>query len=216
MRRVIVIVGVLCVVLAIALTVRMRQLNAYKTAPAGGTGTIEGTEVNITARIGARITAVNVREGDTAARPASSWSSSTAPSPRPSRRGQGARWRAPRPTCTRARGRGLGGLGKHGRGPARRTGGGPGRAGRGRAERPERRQGDRAPGRRSTAPAPSPPRSSTRWRSRKVGASRARGGGKANQEAASGPRLRGPAQPGRGHRPDRRRPGAVAAAQAAV
>ena len=64
MRRVIVIVGVMCVVLAVALTVRLRQLNAYKTAPAGGTGTIEGTEVNITARIGARITAVNVREGD--------------------------------------------------------------------------------------------------------------------------------------------------------
>ena len=64
MRRVIVIVGVLCVVLAVALTVRLKQLGAYRTAPAGGTGTIEGTEVNITARIGARIAAVHVREGD--------------------------------------------------------------------------------------------------------------------------------------------------------
>jgi len=64
MKRVIVIIAVLCVGLVIALTVRMRQLNAFKTAPAGGTGTIEGTEVNITARIGARITAVHVREGD--------------------------------------------------------------------------------------------------------------------------------------------------------
>ncbi|MBI5480366.1 MAG: HlyD family efflux transporter periplasmic adaptor subunit [Deltaproteobacteria bacterium] len=64
MKRVVIIVGVLCVVLAVALTVRLRQLNAYQSAPAGGTGTIEGTEVNITARIGARITAVHVREGD--------------------------------------------------------------------------------------------------------------------------------------------------------
>ena len=55
----------LCVALSIGLWLRLRQLNAYKAAPAGGTGTVEGTEINITARLAARITAVHVREGDT-------------------------------------------------------------------------------------------------------------------------------------------------------
>jgi HlyD family secretion protein len=64
MKRVIGIVVVLCIVLAVALAIRMRQLNASKVAPAGGTGTIEGTEVNITARLSARIVSVKVREGD--------------------------------------------------------------------------------------------------------------------------------------------------------
>ena len=64
MRRVILVLAVLSGVIAVALTVRLRQLEAAKRAPAGGTGTIEGTEVRITARLSARITAVHVREGD--------------------------------------------------------------------------------------------------------------------------------------------------------
>ena len=64
MKRVIAVVLVLVIVLSVALAYRLRQLNAYKNAPAGGTGTIEGTEVNITARIPARIASIHVREGD--------------------------------------------------------------------------------------------------------------------------------------------------------
>ena len=64
MKRIAVIVVVLVALLSVALTYRLRQLNAYRLAPAGGTGTIEGTEVNITARIPARIVAVHVREGE--------------------------------------------------------------------------------------------------------------------------------------------------------
>ncbi|HEY3355131.1 MAG TPA: efflux RND transporter periplasmic adaptor subunit [Polyangia bacterium] len=64
MRRVIIVIGILCLALSLGLWLRLRQLNAYKAAPAGGTGTVEGTEINITARLAARITAVHVREGD--------------------------------------------------------------------------------------------------------------------------------------------------------
>jgi HlyD family secretion protein len=64
MKRVVAIFVVLLTVLSVALAFRLRQLEAYKNAPAGGTGTIEGTEVNITARIPARISAIFVREGD--------------------------------------------------------------------------------------------------------------------------------------------------------
>ena len=64
MKRVVIVVVVLIVGLSVALAFRLRQLNAYKDAPAGGTGTIEGTEVNITARIPARIVDIHVREGD--------------------------------------------------------------------------------------------------------------------------------------------------------
>jgi HlyD family secretion protein len=64
MKRVIAIVLVLVSVLSVALAYRLHQLDAYRAAPAGGTGTIEGTEINVTARIPARILAVHVREGD--------------------------------------------------------------------------------------------------------------------------------------------------------
>jgi HlyD family secretion protein len=64
MKRVVILVLVLVIGLSVALTYRLRQLNAYKTAPAGGTGTVEGTEVNVTARIPARIVAVHVSEGE--------------------------------------------------------------------------------------------------------------------------------------------------------
>jgi HlyD family secretion protein len=64
MKRVIALVVVLVCVLSVALVYRLRQLGAYRNAPAGGTGTIEGTEINITTRIPARIVAIHVREGD--------------------------------------------------------------------------------------------------------------------------------------------------------
>jgi HlyD family secretion protein len=64
MKRVVAVVLVLVTVLSVALAYRLRQLNAYKNAPAGGTGTVEGTEINITARIPARIASILVREGD--------------------------------------------------------------------------------------------------------------------------------------------------------
>jgi HlyD family secretion protein len=64
MKRVVAVVLVLVTVLSVALAYRLRQLNAYRHAPAGGTGTIEGTEINITARIPARIADIFVREGD--------------------------------------------------------------------------------------------------------------------------------------------------------
>jgi HlyD family secretion protein len=63
MKRIVVIVVVLVAALSVALAYRLRQLGAYRHAPAGGTGTIEGTEVNITTRIPARIVAVHVQEG---------------------------------------------------------------------------------------------------------------------------------------------------------
>jgi HlyD family secretion protein len=63
MKRIIVIVILLVAGLSVALTYRLRQLDAPRHAPAGGTGTIEGTTVNITSRIPARIVAVHVREG---------------------------------------------------------------------------------------------------------------------------------------------------------
>jgi HlyD family secretion protein len=64
MKRVIALVVVLVCVLSVALVYRLRQLGAYRNAPAGGTGTIEGTEINVTTRISARVVAVHVREGD--------------------------------------------------------------------------------------------------------------------------------------------------------
>jgi HlyD family secretion protein len=64
MKRVIALVVVLVCVLSVALVYRLRQLGAYRNAPAGGTGTIEGTEINVTTRISSRIVAVHVQEGD--------------------------------------------------------------------------------------------------------------------------------------------------------
>ena len=65
MKRVLGVVVVLSVVLAAALFYRVRALQAYRTAPAGGSGTIEGVEVNVTARMNARVQEMRVREGDT-------------------------------------------------------------------------------------------------------------------------------------------------------
>jgi HlyD family secretion protein len=64
MKRILVVLALLVLALGIALYVRMRKLEAYKHAPSGGSGTIEGTELDITARMGARIQKVHVKEGD--------------------------------------------------------------------------------------------------------------------------------------------------------
>jgi len=64
MKRVLIILAVLVVVLSVALAFRMRRLGAYRHAPSGGSGTIEGVEVDVSPRLSARITAVNVKEGD--------------------------------------------------------------------------------------------------------------------------------------------------------
>lgn len=64
MKRVLVAITFLTLVLTVTLGWRIRVLEAYKQGPAGGTGTIEGVDVNITSRMGARIVAIHVREGD--------------------------------------------------------------------------------------------------------------------------------------------------------
>lgn len=64
LKRVVVIVLLLVVGLSVGLTYRLRMLDAYRSAPVGGSGSIEGTEVRITARIPARIARIAVKEGD--------------------------------------------------------------------------------------------------------------------------------------------------------
>lgn len=64
MKRALVLIGILAVTLLLALVLRVRHLRAAEHGPAGGSGVIEGVDVNVTSRIAARITRVNVREGD--------------------------------------------------------------------------------------------------------------------------------------------------------
>ena len=64
MKRALILLGVLVAGLLVALFLRVRHLRAAEHGPAGGSGVIEGVDVNVTARIPARITKVNVREGD--------------------------------------------------------------------------------------------------------------------------------------------------------
>ncbi len=64
MKRALILIGVLAVGLLVALVLRVRHLRAAEHGPAGGSGVIEGVDVNVTSRIAARITKVNVREGD--------------------------------------------------------------------------------------------------------------------------------------------------------
>ena len=64
MKRILIILAVLVTGLAIALAVRIKKFDAYKHAPAGGSGTIEGVELDVSPRISARITAVHVKEGE--------------------------------------------------------------------------------------------------------------------------------------------------------
>jgi HlyD family secretion protein len=64
MKRALVLIGLLASSLLIALLLLVRHLRAAEHGPAGGSGVIEGVDVNATSRIAARITNVNVREGD--------------------------------------------------------------------------------------------------------------------------------------------------------
>jgi HlyD family secretion protein len=63
-KRALLLIGVLALGLVVALVLRVRHLRAAEHGPAGGSGVIEGVDVNVTSRISARITRVNVREGD--------------------------------------------------------------------------------------------------------------------------------------------------------
>ncbi len=63
MKRIIIIIVVLGLGLSIALFFQLIHLDAYKHAPSGGSGVVEGTEVDITARIPARIEEITVQEG---------------------------------------------------------------------------------------------------------------------------------------------------------
>jgi HlyD family secretion protein len=64
MKRALSLIGLLAASLLIALMLRVRHLRASEHGPAGGSGVIEGVDVNVTSRIAARIAKVNVREGD--------------------------------------------------------------------------------------------------------------------------------------------------------
>ena len=64
MRRVIVVLGVLVVVLSGLIAYRLFTQAREEKAPSGGSGEIEGTVVELSSRVGARITSVKVREGD--------------------------------------------------------------------------------------------------------------------------------------------------------
>ncbi|HEX9308898.1 MAG TPA: HlyD family efflux transporter periplasmic adaptor subunit [Anaeromyxobacter sp.] len=63
MRRVLVILGVLVVVLAGLISLRLWRQAQALAAPSGGSGEIEGTTVDLSSRVGARILEIPVREG---------------------------------------------------------------------------------------------------------------------------------------------------------
>src|ERR1700722_14911778 len=63
-KRALILIGILAAGLLVALVLRVRHLRAAEHGPAGGSGVIEGVDVNVTSRVAARITKVNVREGD--------------------------------------------------------------------------------------------------------------------------------------------------------
>jgi len=64
MKRALALILVLATALAVALMLHVRNLRTGKRGPAGGTGVIEGVDVDITSRLSTRITKVNAREGD--------------------------------------------------------------------------------------------------------------------------------------------------------
>jgi HlyD family secretion protein len=64
MRRIGILLAVLVVGLGVALTWRLVRQEAAQDAPSGGTGTVEGVEVDIVSRLSARIRAIHVEEGD--------------------------------------------------------------------------------------------------------------------------------------------------------
>ncbi len=64
MNKVFAILAVIVVVLGAALGWRVHEGRAYQHAPSGGSGVVEGTEVDLSARLSAPIRALHVREGD--------------------------------------------------------------------------------------------------------------------------------------------------------
>lgn len=64
MRRVLAVLAVLTVVLTVLIALRLWTQARALAAPSGGSGEIEGTRVDLSSRVGARIAAVKVREGD--------------------------------------------------------------------------------------------------------------------------------------------------------
>ena len=67
-QRTLVVVGILATALVVALFFRVQKLHAAEHGLAGGSGVVDGVDVDVTARIPSRITAVHVREGDTVKR----------------------------------------------------------------------------------------------------------------------------------------------------
>jgi len=63
-KRALIVLACIAAALIVALLLRVRVLRAANHGPAGGTGVIEGVDVNVTSRISTRITRVLVREGD--------------------------------------------------------------------------------------------------------------------------------------------------------
>jgi HlyD family secretion protein len=63
MRRVLVVLAILVIVLAGLIAVRLWRQERARLAPSGGSGEIEGTVVDLSSRVGARILEVRVREG---------------------------------------------------------------------------------------------------------------------------------------------------------
>jgi HlyD family secretion protein len=64
MRRVVVVLAVLVVVLAALIALRLWRQARVLAAPTGGSGEVEGTTVDLSSRVGARILEVRVREGE--------------------------------------------------------------------------------------------------------------------------------------------------------
>lgn len=64
MKRALILIGLLAAALLVALMLRVRHLRAAEHGPAGGSGVIEGVDVNVTSRLATRIIKLNVREGD--------------------------------------------------------------------------------------------------------------------------------------------------------
>ncbi len=64
MRRMIVVLAAAILVLGGLLVLRLRGQAAIRNAPSGGSGEIEGTDVDLSSRVGARVAEVRVKKGD--------------------------------------------------------------------------------------------------------------------------------------------------------
>jgi HlyD family secretion protein len=68
MRRVVVVLVILVAVLAALIALRLRKQAQELAAPSGGSGEIEGTSVDLSSRVGARIVDLPIREGQRVAK----------------------------------------------------------------------------------------------------------------------------------------------------